>query len=253
LARSSQQNVSFSDELDIGSQELVPLISYPRFSESEYRDRISEMESLGITSITLGGRTVVNGAHVAGKGCVGLVLRAKIGNKTCALKIRRVDADRKTMDEEARLHKIANGAGVGPQLEGQTKNLIAMEFVGGQSIVDWVDGAAKAKLRGVASSVLEQCYSLDRAGLDHGELSRLDRHVIVSDSPFIIDFESASTARKTCNVTAAAQSIFLHGAVASRVKKTLQADRAKALAALKTYKRDQTRANFDAVLGSLPV
>lgn len=253
MARLSQQNVSFSDELDIGSQELVPLISYPRFSEGEYRDRIAEMESLGITSITLGGRTVVNGAHVAGKGCVGLVLRAKIGNKACALKIRRVDADRKTMDEEARLHKIANDAGVGPRLEGHTRNLIAMEFVGGQSIVDWVDGAAKARLRGVARSVLEQCYSLDRAGLDHGELSRLDRHVIVSDSPFIIDFESASTARKTCNVTAAAQSIFLHGAVAGKVKKALQADREKALAALRTYKRDQTRANFDAVLGSLPV
>ena len=45
----------------------------------------------------------------------------------------------------------------------------------------------------------------------------------------------------------------MHGAVASRVKKALQADREKALAVLRTYKRDQTRANFDAVLGSLPV
>lgn len=252
MERLSQQSVSFSDELDIGSPELVPLISYPRLSEGEYRDRIAEMKSLGITSITLGGRTVVNGSHVAGKGCVGLVLRAKIGNKACALKIRRVDADRKTMDEEARLHRIANGAGVGPRLQGHTKNLIAMEFVDGESIVDWAAGAEKGRLRRVARSVLEQCYSLDRAGLDHGELSRLNRHVIVSDSPFIIDFESASTARKTCNVTAAAQSIFLHGAVAGMVKKTLQADRERALAALKTYKRDQTRANFDAVLSSLP-
>jgi putative serine/threonine protein kinase len=249
----SRQSVSFSDELDIGSPELAPLISYPRFSEIEYRDRIAEMESLGITSIMLGGWTVVNGARVAGKGCVGLVLRAKIGNKACALKIRRVDADRKTMDEEARLHRIANDAGVGPHLEGHTKNLIAMEFIDGQSIVDWVASAPKARLRVMARSVLEQCYSLDRTGLDHGELSRLNRHVIVSDSPSIIDFESASTARKTCNVTAAAQSMFLHGAVAGMVKKTLQADREKALAALRTYKRDQTRANFDAVLASLPI
>jgi putative serine/threonine protein kinase len=251
----SQQSVSFSDELDIRSPELVPLICYPRFSENEYRDRIVEMESLGVTSLMLGGRTTINGSRVAGKGQVGIVLYAKTGNKTCALKIRRVDADRKSMDEEARLHKIANGAGVGPRLEGHTKNLIAMEFVDGQSIIDWVDGAPKGRLRRMARSVLEQCYNLDRARLDHGELSRLDRHVIiVSDrQPFIIDFESTSTARKTCNVTAAAQSIFLHGAVAGMVKKTLQADREKALAALKNYKRDQTRANFDAVLGSLPV
>ena len=231
----------------------MSLISYPRFSESEYKERVAEMESLGITSIALGGRTIVNGAHVAGKGCVGLVLRAKIGSKTCALKIRRVDADRKNMDKEVALHKIANRAGVGPRLEGHTKNLVAMGFVDGQSIVDWVEGAAKNRLRKMTRSVLEQCYSLDRAGLDHGELSRLNRHVIVSDRPCIIDFESASTARKTSNVTAAAQSIFLYGAVAGMVKKTLQADREKALLALKIYKRDQTRANFDSVLDSLPV
>jgi len=253
LERLFQQSVSFSDELDIGSPELVPFLSYPRFSESEYKERIAEMESLGITSITLGGRTTLNGVHIAGKGCVGLVVRAKMGDKTCALKIRRIDADRKTMDEEARLHKIANCACAGPRLEGHTKNLIAMEFVDGQSIVDWVGGAAKGRLRKVASSLLEQCYSLDQAGLDHGELSRLNRHVIVSDRPCIIDFESASATRKTSNVTAAAQSIFLYGAVADRVKKTLKADREKALLALKIYKRDQTRANFDAVLGSLPV
>jgi putative serine/threonine protein kinase len=248
-----QQSVSFSDDLNIGSPELVPLISYPRFSESEYRDRIAEMQSLGITSMALGGRTTINGTRVLGKGQVGIVLRAKIGNKTCALKIRRIDADRKTMDEEARFHKIANDAGVGPRLKGHTKNLIAMEFVSGKSIVDWVEDAPKARLRGMARLVLEQCHSLDRAGLDHGELSRLNRHVIVSDSPCIIDFESASTARKTCNVTAAAQSIFLHGAVAGRVQKRLQADREKAIAALKAYKRDQTRPNFDAVMHSLPV
>jgi putative serine/threonine protein kinase len=249
----SRQSVSFSDELDIRSPELVPLICYPRFSESEYNDRITEMKSLGITSIALGGRTVINGVRVAGKGQVGLVLRAKIGSKTCALKIRRLDADRKSMDGEARFHMIANDAGVGPRLEGHTKNLIAMDFVDGQSIVDWVGDASKSRLRKMARSVLEQCYSLDQAGLDHGELSRLDRHVIIFGKPHIIDFESASTARKTCNVTAASQSIFLHGAVAGKIKQILETKREDVLLALKTYKRDQTRANFDALLGSLPV
>src|SRR5688572_33434696 len=100
------------------------------------------MESLGITSIVLGGgyggRTIIQGASVAGKGCVGIVVKAKAGSKVCALKIRRTDADRKTMDNEVRFHKIANSACIGPRLEGHTKNLIAMEFVTGQSIVDWV-------------------------------------------------------------------------------------------------------------------
>jgi putative serine/threonine protein kinase len=250
----SQQNISFSDELDIESPRLVPIISYPRFVAEEYAERISEMKSLGITSIMLGGKTMLSGTPVAGKGCVGLVVKAKIGSKMCALKIRRIDADRKSMDEEARLHKAANAAGVGPQLEGYTKNLLTMEFADGQSIFEWASDASKDSARSMTRAVLEQCHALDVAGLDHGELSRLDRHVIMSDMPCIIDFESASTARKTCNVTAAAQSIFLYSAVADRIKKILGApDRNRVVSALRAYKLDQTAASFSAVLESLPI
>ena len=262
--RLSQQNVSYSTEekeLDIRSPSLVPLITYPRFSEAEYKDRIIEMESLGITSIILGGKTIVNGAHIAGKGCVGIVVKSRAGSKICALKIRRTDANRNTMKEEAQFLKIANSIGVGPHFEGQTRNLIAMEYIAGQSIIDWIAGNrnnynkdTKSKMRTVARGILEQCFSLDGAGLDHGELSRLTRHVIVSDSPYIIDFESANTTRKTSNVTAAAQSILLYGLVANRIRKILDnIEREKAIEALRTYKHFQTRANFDAVLDSLSI
>ena len=262
--RLSQQNVSYSreeKELDIRSPRLAPLITYPHFSESEYNDRIIEMESLGITSIILGGKTIVNGTPIAGKGCVGVVVKSKVGGKVCALKIRRTDADRNTMKEEAHFLKIANSIGVGPHFEGQTRNLIAMEYIAGQSIIDWILGnrnyyskVTKRKMCTVTRSILEQCFSLDEAGLDHGELSRLARHVIVSDRPYIIDFESASTKRKTSNVTAAAQSIFLYGLVADGVRKILDnVDVEKAVEALRTYKHLQTRANFDAVLESLSI
>jgi putative serine/threonine protein kinase len=251
----SQQNLPFLDEeLDIRSPRLIPIISYPHFSESEYKDRIIEMESLGITSIILGGKTIVNGAHIAGKGCVGIVVKAKSRGEVCALKIRRTDANRETMDNEVHLHKMANSACVGPSLEEQTKNLIVMEFVAGQSIIDWVvsNNVTESKMWTLAVAILEQCFSLDIAGLDHGELSRLTRHVIVSDRPYIIDFESASTTRKTCNVTAAAQSLLLYGIVANKVKKIMcNTDKERLIQALRTYKHFHTRANFDAILGSL--
>lgn len=251
----SQQNVPFLDEeLDIRSPRLIPIISYPHFSESEYKDRIIEMESLGITSIILGGKTIVNGAHIAGKGCVGIVVKAKSRGEVCALKIRRTDANRETMDNEVHLHKMANSACVGPSLEKHTKNLIVMEFVAGQSIIDWVvsNNITESKMWTLAVAILEQCFSLDIAGLDHGELSRLTRHVIVSDRPYIIDFESASTTRKTCNVTAAAQSLLLYGIVANKVKKIMcNTDKERLIQALRTYKHFHTRANFDAILGSL--
>jgi putative serine/threonine protein kinase len=265
----SQQNVSYSTEekeIDIRSGSLVPLITYPHFSELEYKDRIIEMESLGITSIILGGKTIVNGAHIAGKGSVGIVVKSKAGGKICALKIRRTDADRKTMNEEARFHRIANSVGVGPHLEGQAKNLISMEYIPGQCIFDWIAGSTnnnnfnnsnndtRLKICTVTKAILEQCFSLDIAGLDHGQLSRLTRHVIVSDCPYIIDFESASTARKTSNVTAAVQSIFLYGIVANNVRKILgNIDKEQVIHALRAYKYFQTRANFDAVLYSLSI
>ena len=251
----SQQNVPFLDEeLDIRSPRLIPIISYPHFSETEYTDRIIEMESLGITSIILGGKTIVNGAHIAGKGCVGIVVKAKSRGEVCALKIRRTDANRETMDNEVHLHKMANSACVGPSLEEHTKNLIVMEFVAGQSIMDWVvnNNVTESKMWTLAVAILEQCFSLDIAGLDHGELSRLTRHVIVSDRPYIIDFESASTTRKTCNVTAAAQSLLLYGLVANKVKTIMcNTDKERLIQALRTYKHFHTRANFDAILGSL--
>ncbi|MDQ3885299.1 MAG: serine/threonine protein kinase [Thermoproteota archaeon] len=250
-----QRNISFSDEVDIRSSRFLHLILYPRFSESEYEKRIAELKSLGITSIILDGRTIVNGIRVAGKGCVGLVVKAKSGSKVYALKIRRTDADRKTMDNEARLHIIANSAGVGPSLEGHTKNIIAMEFITGQNIIDWLDdNSEKARIRSVARAILEQCFSLDRASIDHGELSRLARHVIVSNRPYIVDFESASTIRKTCNVTAATQAIFLHGIIASKVKERLgKTNREKVIQALRRYKNSQKRENFEVLLDSLSI
>jgi putative serine/threonine protein kinase len=251
----SPRNISSADELDLESDRLVPIISYPRFSAGEYSERIAEMKSLGVTSLMIGnGRSTVNGISIAGKGWVGLVLKARIGDKICALKVRRIDADRKDMATEARLHAMANAAGVGPRLEGHTKNLLAMGFAEGPSIVQWMRDAPAGAARRVAESVLQQCYMLDEAGIDHGELSRLGRHVIVTEeSPCIIDFESASTSRKTSNVTAAVQSLFLFGAVASHMRKMLEVDNAKTISALREYKQSRTSASFARVMDTLSI
>jgi putative serine/threonine protein kinase len=251
----SPQNISSVDELAPESPGLVPIISYPSFGPGEYSERIAEMKSLGVTGLITGnGRSTVNGISIAGKGWVGLVLKARIGGRICALKIRRVDADRKDMEDEARIHSMANDAGVGPALFGHTKNLIAMEFIEGQTIAEWIRSASAADARSVAGSVLKQCRILDKAGIDHGELSRLGRHVIVTGNiPCIIDFESASTLRKTSNVTAAVQALFLFGAIAGHMKKMVQVDNARTIDALREYKDGRTDAGFTRVMETLPI
>lgn len=239
----------------IDAPELARLLTYPRFDEGQYVARLEELRGLGVTSLVTGGRTTIGGTRIAGKGNVGLVMRAEAGGRMCALKIRRLDANRGSMREEARLHAIANGVGVGPLLLGHSENFMLMEYAGERSIADWAafDGGNidKKSAGTVARSVLEQCYRLDRAGIDHGELSHLDNHVIVSDDgdrATVIDFESASTGRKMGNVSAAGQSLFVSGVVAASVGKVLAVDKDRAIAALKKYKWEQTRENFDALL-----
>ena len=251
----SQQNDSYLDEVEIRSPKLVPLLLYPKFSEIEYKLRLGELESLGVSSILLQGKTIINGTHIAGKGSVGIVVKAKLGRKVRALKIKRTDAGRDTMDNEASLHKLANDAGVGPILQGNTKNLIVMEFVEGQNIIDWInDKTAKSEIHVMANAVLEQCFRLDMAGIDHGELSRLSRHIIVSHKFCIVDFESASTKRKTNNVTSATQAIFLYGILANKVKMIIgHPHEKKIIDALKNYKASQTRDYFDRLLDSLSI
>ena len=213
-----------------------------------------EIDLLGITHVLPIGRTRIGKITVAGKGCVSIALKVRAENRICALKIRRTDANRETMEREVSLHALANLADVGPRLFAYSNNFIVMEFIEGLSIVDWVKhhNITAHEVRNVVISALEQCYNLDRAHIDHGELSCLDHHVIVSKSNTanIIDFESSSTQRKPCNVTAAAQSLFVSGLVSNRVNEVVQLiKREKIIQLLKTYKLNQTRSNFDNIIG----
>ena len=206
------------------------------------------MEFLGLQSLITGnGKSMINGFSICGKGCVGLVFLARGPGGLVALKIRRTDAGRNSMDDEAKFLQLANDAGTGPKYLGHTKNLLAMEFVEGKSMIEWVKSASASQFRKAARSVLDQCFKLDLADLDHGELSRLGRHVIVSPNcrPFIIDFESASISRRTSNVTSAAQSLFLYGAVAGLANiVTSKIDKDATVAALRKYKHLRSRKSY---------
>ncbi|HZI70372.1 MAG TPA: RIO1 family regulatory kinase/ATPase [Nitrososphaeraceae archaeon] len=241
-------------ELDIYSPELASVISYPPLSFREYTNRLKEICSLGITHVLPIGRTKIGKMTIAGKGSVGIVLKVKIEGKIHALKIRRTDANRETMQREISLHKIANSVDVGPKLSRFSENLIVMEFIDGLSILDWVkqQDITADEGRNIAISILEQCYNLDKAHMDHGELSCINHHIIISKSNTanIIDFESSSTQRKSCNVTAAAQSLFIsEGLIANRMNELLGSDKKeKIIQILKTYKWNQVRVNFDKII-----
>lgn len=240
----------------LGQEPYSLILGYPRATKEELRKRIVELRKLGVTTLSFEGQTILNNIPVLGKGYVGVVVLSRIGKRIVALKIRRIDSSRMEMRNEARLLKLANKVNVGPKLIKSSKNFIIMEYLDGKKIIDWVKelrgrGSA-AKLRNILRAVLEDCYNLDCIGLDHGELSYIHKHVIIGRFPCIIDFESASTNRRTSNVTSATQSIFIGSGLAKIVNKIIKTpDMNKLIPSLKKYKHNQTRENFDEVLDML--
>lgn len=229
------------------------IICYPKPNRAELRKRLKELEKLGISSIEFSGEKQVLNFHVLGKGCVGLVVKAyRTNGEVVALKVRRVDANRTMMKHEAGMLKIANSVNVGPKLLGVSKNFLVMQYIDGYILPKWLDSCrSRKRIKSVLRDVLEQCWRLDQARLDHGELSHAPKHVIVNsyDKPVIVDFETASLNRKPSNVTSITQFLFISGTVADKVKQKLgERDKMAIIEALKRYKVEGNRQRFNEVL-----
>jgi putative serine/threonine protein kinase len=227
-------------------------ICWPAYDEETASDRLRQLWGLGVETVALGGRHGVLGHRVLGKGHVGVVLRCTWRGLEAALKARRTDADRPSMMDEAEHIRRANEAGVGPRLYAFSRDFIVMELLEGPYLGDWVKSfsGSPESLRRVLGALLRQARSLDKAGLDHGELTRVRRHfILTSDGPKVIDFESASITRRTQNVTATTQSMYLNQGF-SRLLRGLTPlpDRDELIRALTDYKAAQTDENFSRIL-----
>jgi len=236
----------------LSEEPYASVICYPRPSKAELKVRLKELQELRVKALEFSGEKQAFNVPVLGKGCVGVVIIAYIDGEKAAFKVRRVDADRSGMQREAEMLEKANSVGVGPRLLGVSKNFLLMQFIDGDLLPKWLEKRkGKAEVRKVLREILEQCWRLDEAGLDHGELSHAPKHIILDqkDEPFIVDFETASVNRKPSNVTSICQFLFISGAVADEVAVELGGKDEKAIIdSLKNYKNDRTRENFGNVL-----
>ena len=229
------------------------VLCYPRASETELQRRLEELREHQVKAIEFAGETSAFNVPVLGKGFVGIVVIAHLNGQRVALKIRRIDADRLGLQHEAQMLAKANLVQVGPKLMGVSKNFLLMQLIDGNLLPDWLEKhKEKNHVRNVLNDILEQCWRLDNAGLDHGELSKAPKHLIVNrrQKPWIVDFETASIDRKPSNVTSVCQFLFTSGgAVATAVAEMLgERNREEIVYALRLYKKDRTRENFDRVL-----
>jgi putative serine/threonine protein kinase len=229
------------------------LVAYPSGEPDEVRSRIRQLKQLGVSDLDFRGRLTSGHLSVLGKGVVGIVVTGICDGRRIAVKIRRVDARRSSMIHELDLLKTANSLGVGPECLGGTQDILAMELIEGLSMPVWLKGlqgrGRRALVRGVLRNLLEQCVRLDAYGLDHGELSRAHKNVIVSNNntPKILDFESASVMRRPSNFTSLAQYLFLGGSIAKKIIRVLgPVDRHQVLVCLRDYKAGCWKDVFEA-------
>ena len=238
---------------DLVKERYASVLCYPKANEDELQSRIKELCEHGVKALEFAGEKSAFNVSVLGKGFVGVVVIAQLDGQRVALKIRRVDADRLGLQHEAQMLSKANSVQVGPKLIGASKNFLLMQLIDGVLLPNWLDEhREKALVQCVLNEVLEQCWRLDNIGLDHGELSKAPKHLIVNkqQQPWLVDFETASVDRKPANVTSACQFLFTsRGAVAKAVAEVLgEINRAEAINALRLYKNERTRENFNRVL-----
>ena len=230
------------------------ILGYPSATNRQIKARIKELEKLKIKSICLTGPTTIGSLEILGKGYVGVVVLAKRGNKEVALKVRRTDSQRENMKNESILLNLVNTVNVGPKMIDVSKNFLVMEYIEGEKFSEWIDmlkgsGSAK-KLKSTIKNVLEDCYRLDQIEFDHGELSNISKHVIVGkNKATLIDFESSSTKRRPSNVTSITQAFFIGSGIAKQTQKIYKnSSKEKIILALKKYKQEKTRENFENLL-----
>ena len=235
----------------------IQVLTYPKVSLRAARSRIRQLRALGVEELVFEGTAKVGRLGILGLGTVGIVVRARTGSEVLALKIRRTDANRPDMDEEARVTERVNRIGVGVRVRAHSKDMMLMKLLEYQELQDWLRGlrgpGTRMAARAMIHDVLNQCRKLDIIGVDHGQLSNLRKHVVVAEGrPWIIDFESAGTARRPKNVTAAAQYLFVGGRASPLVRRLLGiGDTGPLLKLLSDYKRDTSDFAYSKLLEHL--
>ncbi len=237
------------------NEKYATVLCYPRASPEEMSKRIRELNALGVKALEFTGEKTAFNIPIIGKGNVGLVVIAHTKTGKVALKIRRVDADREEMKHEADMLIRANNLHVGPRFIDLSENFLLMELAEGQLLPQWTTDLTgshvKTRIQEVLRDILEQCWRMDHAGLDHGELTHAAKHIIidVDDKAHIVDFETASVRRRASNVTSVCQYLFMQSQLAKMVRlKFDEMDIEGLVAGLREYKHEPSRQNFESIL-----
>ena len=229
------------------------ILCYPHANLLEVQNRILELKGIGVETVEFTGAGSAANVPVLGKGYVGIVVIAHKGGERLALKMRRLDGGRDNFFHEAEMLQKANTIQVGPKFIAVTKNFLLSQLVDGPFLADWLEKhKEKNAFNRVLLDILEQCWRLDQTGIDHGELSKAPRHLLIDKTgkPFIVDFETASIQRRVANVTSVCQYLFAGNSIIPHMVHEVIGEKnmIQLVEVLRNYKKDPNRYNFEVLL-----
>jgi len=156
-------------------------LCYPLHDRDCAEKRLSKLKGVGVLRVV----------RLLGKGHSSTVLEVELASGArAALKILRIDSKRDSLLQECSLMKKAYP--LAPEVITCGDDYVVMELVSGTPAVDTL------KLgENIVTNVLKILSSgrgLDILGVDHEELSRADKHVVITHrgTVKILDYESAS-------------------------------------------------------------
>jgi putative serine/threonine protein kinase len=182
------------------------------------------------------------------KGKRGIASTAKLGTKTVLVKERNPAASVDTIAHEARILRVVNAHGIGPQLIRREPARLVREYVKGEQIAPWTRNATPRAIRAMLARLLDQCRTLDTIHIDKQEMTRPYKHVLITRNvPTQIDFDRARESPRPRNVTQLCQFLTAGRYAHLLAQRGIQIDKERLLAAAKTYKNSYANKDYDRI------
>lgn len=121
-----------------------------------------------------------------------------------AIKAKREDSEAiNRIQNEANWLEVLNKKRIGPKFLFSSEKYLVYQFVEGEFILSWIEKNNHLGIKAVLGSILNQCYVLDKLGVNKEEMHHPNKHIIVTkeNRPVLIDFERCSKTLKPKNVT----------------------------------------------------
>lgn len=192
------------------------------------------------------------GYPILGKGYSSIIVLALTTTKQLiALKIRRLDSRRSSLEYEGMILDYLNPTRIPPAIVFWTRDFIGMEPILCTSIEKYLDELLLSKnineLKFIIRRILSALYLIDQMEIDHGELNRPYNHIFYcydTKEVKIIDWESARPSSKPHNFTMFTSWIFYRYKRKNEVVDLLGVSREEVIEKLREYKHGKTTSVF---------